>query len=55
MKLSKSAKTRIKLMTIKEKASLAKATKLLFENNCITDERAKAIIRTLESKSLWRS
>ena len=54
MKLSKNAKARIKMMNNAEKKALAKSAKLLFENSCITEDRAKAIFRTLESKSLWR-
>jgi len=56
MKLSKNAKARIKMMNTKEKAALGKAAKLLFENNCITEDKAKTIIRTLESLATqWRS
>jgi hypothetical protein len=55
MKVSKGAKARIKMMNNKEKQALVKAAKLLAESECISMARAHAIVRTSESKSLWRS
>jgi len=56
MKLSKNAKARIKMMNAKEKAALGKAAKLLFENNCITEDKAKTIIRNItHGTAQWRS
>lgn len=43
MKLSKGAKSRIKMMTASEKKSVAKAARLLAESECITMKRAEAI------------
>jgi len=45
MKLSKGAKNRIDLMTNAEKKALAKSAKLLAESECLTMQRAKAIIK----------
>lgn len=45
MKLSKGAKSRIKMMTAAEKKSLAKCARTLAESECITYDRAAAIIR----------
>jgi hypothetical protein len=45
MKLSKSAKSRIKMMTAAERKQLAKAAKVLAEAECITMKRGDAIIR----------
>jgi len=45
MKLSKNAKARIKLMTKAERASLAKAAKLLAESECITMKRASEVLK----------
>jgi hypothetical protein len=45
MKLSKGAKSRIKMMTAAEKKSIAKAARVLAECECITMKRAEAIIR----------
>lgn len=45
MKLSKGAKSRIKMMSASEKKSLAKAARMLAENECITMKRAEAIRR----------
>jgi len=45
MKLSKGAKSRIKLMTAAERKSLAKCARTLAESECITMKRAEAIIR----------
>jgi hypothetical protein len=45
MKLSKGAKSRIKMMTATEKKSIAKAARTLAECECITMKRAEAIIR----------
>lgn len=46
MKLSKSAKARIKRMSSADRKSLIKAAFLLADNDCITAERATAIQRT---------
>ena len=45
MKLSKGAKSRIDLMTAGEKKTIAKAARLLAETECITMDRARAILR----------
>jgi len=45
MKLSKGAKSRIRLMTAAERKALAKAARNLAESECITMKRAEAIIR----------
>ena len=45
MKLSKGAKQRIKMMTAAEKKALAKCARTLAESECITMERAAAIIK----------
>lgn len=45
MKLSKGAKSRIRLMSQAEKKSLAKAARLLAESECLTMKRAEAVIR----------
>lgn len=45
MKLSKGAKSRIDLMSAAEKKSIAKAARLLAETECITMDRARAILR----------
>jgi endonuclease V-like protein UPF0215 family len=55
MKLSKGAKARLKMMNNAEKKAVVKAAKLLAESECISMKRAHAIVRTTESKSLWRS
>ena len=55
MKLSKGAKSRIKMMNNAERKALVKAAKLLAESECISMQRAQTIVRTTESKSLWRS
>jgi hypothetical protein len=45
MKLSRGAKSRIKMMTAAERKSLAKSARSLGEAECITMKRAEAIIR----------
>jgi len=45
MKLSRSAKSRIKMMSQTEKKSLCKAARLLAESETITMKRAEIIIR----------
>lgn len=45
MKISRSAKSRIKMMTAAERKSLGKAARTLAEAECITMKRAEAIIR----------
>jgi hypothetical protein len=45
MKLSKGAKSRIKLMSNAERKSLVKAAKLLAESEVITMERAETLIK----------
>ena len=45
MKLSKGCKNRIDLMTQAEKKALAKAARMLAECECITMQRAKAVIK----------
>ena len=45
MKLSKGAKARIKMMSAAEKKKLASAARLLAETECITMDRARAILR----------
>lgn len=45
MKLSKSAKSRIRMMTAAERKSLAKCARVLADNECITMKRAEAIRR----------
>jgi uncharacterized ubiquitin-like protein YukD len=45
MKLSKGAKSRIKMMTAAEKKSLVKAARLLAESEVITMKRAETVIR----------
>jgi hypothetical protein len=45
MKLSKSAKQRIKMLTQAERKSLAKSARVLAECECITMKRADTIIR----------
>lgn len=45
MKLSKGAKSRIKMMTATERKSLAKAARLLAESEAISMKRGEAIIR----------
>jgi len=45
MKLSKGAKSRIKMMTNAERKSLVKAARLLAESEVITMQRAEAVIR----------
>ena len=45
MKLSKSAKSRIKMMTQAEKKALCKAARLLAESETITMKRAEMIMR----------
>lgn len=51
MKLSKGAKSRIKMMTASEKKALAKAARLLAESECITMKRGEAIIRWANKSS----
>jgi hypothetical protein len=46
MKLSKSAKARIKRMSSADRKALIKASNLLADCDCITAERAVAIART---------
>lgn len=45
MKLSRGAKSRIKMMTAAEKKTLAKCARTLAESECISMKRAEAIIR----------
>jgi len=45
MKLSKGAKSRIKLMTNAERKSLVKAARLLAESEVITMKRAETLIK----------
>jgi hypothetical protein len=45
MKLSKGAKSRIKLMTNAERKQLVKAARLLAESEVITMKRAEVLIR----------
>jgi hypothetical protein len=45
VKLSKSAKSRIKMMTQAEKKALCKAARLLAESETITMKRAEMIMR----------
>jgi len=45
MKLSKGAKSRIKMMTATERKSLVKAARLLAESEVITMKRAETLIR----------
>ena len=45
MKLSRGAKSRIKLMTAAERKSIAKCARVLAESECISMKRAQAIIR----------
>jgi len=47
MKLSKSAKARIKRMSASEKKAIHKAATLLADNDCISHARWAAISRTL--------
>jgi hypothetical protein len=47
MKLSKTAKYRIKRMSATEMKAVAKAAKLLADVECITPQRAQTIMRTL--------
>ena len=49
MKLSKSAKMRIKRMSAADKKKLAAAARFLAEYDCITAERAVAVMRTCNS------
>jgi hypothetical protein len=49
MKLSKSAKARIKRMSSADKKALVKAANFLADVDCITAERAAAIARTCRS------
>jgi hypothetical protein len=51
MKLSKSAKMRIKRMSASDKKKLASSARFLADYDCITAERAVAIIRTCNSTS----
>tara|TARA_Y100000401_G_scaffold115523_2_gene119426 strand:- start:294 stop:458 length:165 start_codon:yes stop_codon:yes gene_type:complete len=48
MKLSKTAKMRIKRMSATEMKAVAKAAKLLADTECITPQRAATIMRTLK-------
>jgi hypothetical protein len=45
MKLSKSAKSRLKMATATERKSICKAVKLLAESEIITMKRAETVIR----------
>jgi len=45
MKLSKGAKSRIKMMTAAERKTLCKSARLLAESEVITMKRAEAVIR----------
>jgi hypothetical protein len=45
MKLSKGAKSRIKMMTATERKTLAKCARTLAESECISMKRAESIIR----------
>jgi hypothetical protein len=45
MKLSKGAKSRIKLMSAAERKQVAKAARVLAESECVSMKRAEAIIR----------
>jgi len=45
MRLSKAAKSRIKMMTAAEKKALCKGARLLAESETITMKRAEMIIR----------
>jgi len=49
MKLSKSAKSRIKRMSAADKKKLAAAARFLADYDCITAQRAAAVIRTTSS------
>lgn len=49
MKLSKSAKARIKRMSVADKKSLVKSANFLADVDCITAERASAIARACRS------
>ena len=51
MKLSKSAKARIKRMSAADKKKLASAARFLADYDCITADRAVAILRTCNSSS----
>ena len=51
MKLSKSAKARIKRMSAADKKKLAAAARFLADYDCITAERAVAVMRTCNSSS----
>ena len=51
MKLSKSAKARIKRMSAADKKALVKAANLLADYDCITAGRAFAIARTCGAPS----
>ena len=52
MKLSKGAKSRIKMMTNAERKSLVKAARLLAESEVITMKRAETLIRFAMKASL---
>jgi hypothetical protein len=45
MKLSRSAKSRLKMATAAERKSICKAVKLLAESEVITMKRAEAVIK----------
>ena len=51
MKLSKSAKMRIKRMSAADKKKLAAAARFLADYDCITAERAVAVMRTCNSSN----
>jgi len=51
MKLSKSAKARIKRMSAADKKKLAAAARFLADYDCITSERAVAVMRTCNSSN----
>tara|TARA_R100001163_G_C4987834_1_gene141560 strand:+ start:382 stop:546 length:165 start_codon:yes stop_codon:yes gene_type:complete len=51
MKLSKSAKMRIKRMSAADKKKLAAAARFLADYDCITAPRAVAIMRTCNSSN----
>jgi hypothetical protein len=51
MKLSKGAKSRIKMMTAAEKKAIAKAARVLAESECISMKRAETIIKWVNKHS----
>jgi hypothetical protein len=51
MKLSKSSKARIKRMSAADRKKLGAAARFLADYDCITAERAGAVLRTIKSCS----